>query len=64
MVSSEVIDPDIILPGMHLTIPAFSVNMNDPEAKAAINRYFLQIAQFEEQLGRHETAEMIRNHTR
>jgi len=64
MVSGGIVNPDMILPGMRLTIPVVSVNMNDPVAKAAINRYFLEIAQFEEQRGRRGTAELIRNHTR
>jgi hypothetical protein len=64
MVSDGIDNPDEILPGLLLTIPDVSVNMNDPVAKAAIDRHFLQIAQFEEQRGRYETAEMIRNHTR
>ena len=64
MVSDGIDNPDKILPGLLLTIPDVSVNMNDPVAKAAIDRHFLQIAQFEEQRGRRKTAEMIRNHTR
>ena len=64
MVSSIVVDPDEILPLMSLTVPALNVNMNDPTAKQSINRYFQQIATIEDQRGRHETAQMIRNHTR
>jgi len=64
MVSSGIANPDRISPGMRLTIPDANINMNDPEARVAINRYFLQIAQFEEQRGRRRTAELIRNHTR
>ena len=64
MVSGVVTDPDKIRPGMRLTVPALTVNMNDPTAKAAINRYFLQIAQIEERRGRRRTAQMIRNHVR
>jgi len=64
MVSDGIDNPDKILPGLLLTIPVVSVNMNDPVAKAAIDRHFLQAAQFEEQRGRLKTAEMIRNHTR
>jgi len=64
MVSEGITNPDYILPGTRLTIPVVSVNMNDPEAKAAIDRYFLQIAQYEAQRGRRGTAEMIRNHTK
>jgi LysM repeat protein len=64
MGSTEITDPDQILPGMRLTIPSLRANMNDPSARAGINRYFLQIAQIEEQRGRHATAALIRNHTR
>ncbi|MCL1954994.1 MAG: LysM peptidoglycan-binding domain-containing protein [Brevinematales bacterium] len=64
MVSSGILDIDKIYPNMKFTIPNLKVNMNDPTAKANINRYFLQIAAVEEQRGRSETAALIRNHTR
>jgi hypothetical protein len=64
MVSSIVIDPDEILPQMTLTVPALNVNMNDPTARQSINRYFLRIADIEDQRGRHGTATLIRNHTK
>jgi len=64
MVSDNVTDPDQIEPQMRLTIPVLRTNMNDPTARQSINRYFLQIAQIEEQRGRSSTAALIRNHTR
>jgi LysM repeat protein len=64
MVSTIVVDPDEILPLQRLTVPALNVNMNDPTARQSINRYFLQIADIEDQRGRHGTAALIRNHTR
>jgi hypothetical protein len=64
MASSVVLDPDRLVPEMRLTIPSLRTNMDDPAARESINRYFLQIAQIEEQRGRHGTATLIRNHTR
>ena len=64
MVSGVVVDPDFILPLQRFTIPALNVNMNDPTARQNINRYFLQIADIEDRRGRHETATLIRNHTK
>jgi LysM repeat protein len=64
MVSGNVSDPDIIQPQQTLTIPDLRLNMNDPAARQAINRYFLDIARIEDQRGRPGTAELIRNHTR
>ena len=64
MMVNTIADPDEIEPGEQYTIPNHRTNMNDPTAKQSINRYFLQIAQIEEQRGRSETAAMIRNHTR
>jgi nucleoid-associated protein YgaU len=64
MVSSGISDIDKIYPNMILTIPNLAVNMKDSTAKGSINRYFLQIANLEEQRGRRETAALIRNHTR
>jgi hypothetical protein len=64
MVSSGISDIDKIYPNMRFTIPNLNANINDPTAKANINRYFLQIADIEEQRGRRETATLIRNHVR
>jgi len=63
MVSGNISDPDQISPQMRLTIPALMVNMDDPTARQSINRYFLQIANIEEQRGRTRTAALIRGHT-
>jgi len=64
MVSGNVRDPDRLVPGMNLTIPALNVNMNDPTARESINRYFSNIAVIEEQRGRRNTAALIRGHIR
>jgi hypothetical protein len=64
MVSDGVTDIDKIVPQQRLTIPALNVNMSDPTARQSINRYFLQIADVEDRRERHETAALIRNHTR
>jgi hypothetical protein len=64
MVSDGVSDIDEIVPQQHLTIPVLGINMSDPTARQSINRYFLQIANIEDQRGRHGTATLIRNHTR
>jgi len=64
MASGNVSDPDKIYPRMRLTIPALRVNMDDPTARQSINRYFLQIANIEEQRGRLGTAALIRGHAR
>jgi hypothetical protein len=64
MVSSGISDIDKIYPNMRLTIPDLKTNMNDPTAKESINRYFLQIANLEDQRGRSRTAALIRNHAR
>jgi len=55
---------DKIYPDMKLTIPNLRANLNNPTAKESINRYFLQIADLEDQLGRTKTAALIRNHAR
>ena len=64
MVSSNVVDPDRIVPQQNLTIPDLRLNMNDPTARQSINRYFTEAARVEEDRGRRGTAELIRNHTR
>jgi len=64
MVNSQVTDPDQIQPDMRFTIPNLRANMDDRQARESINRYFLQIANIEEQRGRFGTAASIRNHTR
>jgi len=62
MVSGGISDIDKIYPNLRLTIPNLRTNMNDSTAKASINRYFLQIANLEEQRGRRQTAALIRSH--
>ena len=63
MVSDDTVtDPDRILPGTHLIIPALTENLNDPRARESMNRFFLQIAGIEDQRGRPQTAALIRSH--
>jgi LysM repeat protein len=64
MVSGGISDIDKIYPNMRFTIPNLMANMNNPTAKDSINRYFLQIANLEDQRNRSETAALIRNHAR
>jgi LysM repeat protein len=64
MVSDGISDIDKIYPNMRFTIPNLTANMNNPAAKESINRYFLQIANLEDQRNRSETAALIRNHAR
>jgi len=62
MVTDEVSDPDLILPGMILTLPVVDVNMEDQTARESINRSFIDSAVFEERRGRGRTAALIRSH--
>jgi len=65
MVSDDVVkDPDVIEPGMVLTIPDLNRNIADARAKNSINAFFPGIADIEEKRGRHATAVLIRNHAR
>ena len=64
MASGGISDIDKIYPNMVFTIPNLRANLNDPTAKESINRYFLQIANLEDQRGRSRTAALIRNHAR
>jgi len=64
MATDIINDVDKIYPRMVLTLPALRANMDDPTARQNINRYFLQIANIEEQRGRIRTAALIRGHTR
>jgi nucleoid-associated protein YgaU len=64
MVSDGISDIDKIYPNMKFIIPNLSANLNNPTAKESINRYFLQIANLEDQRGRTKTAALIRNHAR
>ena len=60
MVADGVRDIDLIQPNARLLIPALRVNLDDPQAKEAMVRYFNSIAQLEEQRNRRTMAENIR----
>jgi hypothetical protein len=64
MASDGISDIDKIYPNMKLIIPNLRTNLNNPTAKESINRYFLQIANLEDQRGRTKTATLIRTHAR
>ncbi|MDR0444325.1 MAG: LysM peptidoglycan-binding domain-containing protein [Treponema sp.] len=57
-------DPDLIEPGQELIIPKLDVNMNDEKAKKSIFEFILEMAAFEEKIGRTGAAAMLRNHTK
>jgi LysM repeat protein len=42
--NETVLDPDLIEPGMQLTVPDLQANLNDADAKAKIKSYLLEIA--------------------
>jgi hypothetical protein len=62
MVSDEVEDPDLIEPGMVLTIPNLQVNMNDALARSSIDDFLDYIVKIEQQRGRRGTAALIQDH--
>jgi len=64
MVADDVKDIDLIHPNMRLLIPVLNTNLEDPQAKDSINRYFNEIAQLEERRGRRTMAANIRDLTR
>ena len=43
-----VVDPDYILPGMELTIPDLQRNLDNPQARANIKEFLLEIAVIED----------------
>ena len=60
--SDVVLDPDLINPGMRLTIPDLQVNFNNANARANIKAFFYDMADLEESRGRSPTANGIRQH--
>jgi hypothetical protein len=62
--SDEISDPDRIEVGVTLTIPELAANLNDQKARKSLFELILEMAAIEEQRGRKETAEMLRNHTK
>ena len=62
MASSEiVIDPDLIEPGMKLTVPDLQKNLNNDKAKTNIKKFLLEIAKIEENRDRADTAKGLRD---
>ncbi|WP_191014926.1 LysM peptidoglycan-binding domain-containing protein [Treponema zioleckii] len=39
-----VLDPDLLLPGMELTVPSFEANVKNPEVATSLKSYFKEIA--------------------
>ena len=56
-----VVDPDLIEPGMVLTIPVLQKNLDDAKAKSNIKKFLLDIAKIEENRGRSADAEGMRS---
>ena len=64
MVSEGILDPDVIIPGMALIIPALNTNLNDSRARASIISSLIAGAAFEELRGRHDTALLMQDRAR
>ena len=58
--SDVVLDPDLIEPGMELTIPNLEKNLEDEDARAAIKEFFGEIADIEEPRGWADAAANLR----
>ena len=59
--SDVVLDHDKIEPGMVLTIPNLQRNLDDPKAHAAIKKVLVDIAKIEDNRGRPQDADGLRN---
>jgi hypothetical protein len=57
-----VLDPDKIQPGMELIVPNLENNLADAKAKESIKGIILECAKIEENRGRAETAQGLRDH--
>jgi hypothetical protein len=55
-----VLDPDLIQPGMNLTIPNLQQNLNDPDARQRIKSFLLDIAVVYDRKTRPETSRELR----
>jgi hypothetical protein len=61
LASSEVVlDPDLIEPGMQLTIPDLQRNLNDAKAKSRIKSFLGEIADIQDRRNRTQDAEGLR----
>jgi hypothetical protein len=60
--SDVVLDPDLIEPGMVLTIPDLQRNLNDAKAKERIKSFLREIADIEDRRERPQDAEGLRKH--
>ena len=56
-----VLDPDKIEPGMELTVPDLQKNLDSPKARANIKKYLGEIAKVEEDRGRSQDAEGLKD---
>jgi len=59
--SDIVLDPDKIAPGMDLTVPVLEANFADKKAVDTIKAYLVDIAKIEENRGRQEVADGMRD---
>ena len=58
--SNMVLDPDLIEPGMVLTIPDLQRNLNDAKARGRIKSFLREIAEIEDRRNRPQDAEGLR----
>lgn len=62
LASSEVVlDPDLIEPGMQLTIPDLQKNLNSDKARAQMKKFFIQIAGVYDKKGDEKTRERLKD---
>jgi hypothetical protein len=62
LASNDVVqDPDLIEPGMHLSIPDLQRNLDDPDARQAMKDFFIEIAGVYEQKSISEERAVLRN---
>jgi hypothetical protein len=62
LASSEVVlDPDLIEPGMSLTIPDLQKNLNDAKARAQLKKFLVQIAGVYDKKGHEKTREHLKS---
>ena len=59
--SDVVVDPDLIDPGMELTVPDLQKNLDNARAKGRLKNFLIEIAKIEERRDRADTAKGIRD---